>query len=81
MDALIDRRDPRPTGRSGAMGRERGAAVGLTALAAVAAAATADAVPRTAVAGYRTALFLAAVVTALALAAVRRLPGPAPGST
>ncbi|HEX2046818.1 MAG TPA: MFS transporter [Acidimicrobiales bacterium] len=59
--------------------QELGAAVGLTMLATVAAAATTPAVPTSAVAGYRAGLLLAAAVTALALVAVRRLLTPRTG--
>ncbi len=55
--------------------QELGAAVGLTVLATFAAAATTDAVATSAAGGYRAGLLLAAVVTGLALVAVRRLPG------
>ncbi len=54
--------------------QELGAAVGLTVLAALAAAATTGAVPTSVAGGYRAGLLLAAAVTGLALAVVRRLP-------
>ncbi len=58
--------------------QELGAAMGLTVLASLAAAAKTHAVPTDTAAGYRAGLLLAAAVTALALVAVRRLPGPTP---
>lgn len=57
--------------------QELGAAVGVTALAAVAATVTAGATGRDLVGGYRAGLLVAAAVMAVAVTAVRRLPGPA----
>lgn len=56
--------------------QELGAAVGVTALATVAATATAHSNAQDLVGGYRVGLLVAAAVTALAITAVRRLPGP-----
>ena len=54
--------------------QELGAAVGVTALAAVAAMVTTHATPPGLLGGYRTGLLVAAAVTALAIFGVRRLP-------
>lgn len=56
--------------------QELGAAVGVTALATVAAMVSVHADPQALVGGYRAGLLVAAAVTALAITAVRRLPGP-----
>lgn len=59
--------------------QELGAAVGVTLLASVAAAATSGGAPQDAAEGYRVGLLVAAAITALALSVVRRLPGPPSG--
>ncbi len=56
--------------------QELGAAVGITLLASVAAAVSSGGTPQDAAEGYRAGLLVAAAITALALAVVRRLPGP-----